>query len=87
MADLDIGVPTGGRIQRGSRRDPKRARPMVFYGTSIVQGACASRPGRDLIGRDGEGTVDGIHPTDLGLMRLAETMQPALESILENNAE
>lgn len=40
---LEIGIKAGSTIARG----PKRAdeRPIVFYGTSITHGGCASRPG------------------------------------------
>jgi hypothetical protein len=40
---LEVGVKTGSTFARG----PKRAneRPIVFYGTSITHGGCASRPG------------------------------------------
>ena len=34
---------------------------------------------RDIIGHDGEATVDGIHFTDLGFMRYAEILYPILE--------
>lgn len=36
-----------------------------------------------MIGWDGEGTVDGIHFTDLGFMRYAEYLYPTLKAILE----
>ncbi len=39
--------------------------------------------GDQLLGDDGEGTVDSSHPTDLGFMRQAEIMRTALEPILE----
>lgn len=40
---LEIGLPEGSTFQP---RDPVReVRPVVFYGTSITQGGCASRPG------------------------------------------
>jgi len=39
-------------------------------------------PGEDLLGDDGEGTVDSSHPTDLGFMRQASVFRPVLESIL-----
>lgn len=35
-----------------------------------------------LIGMDGEGTVDGCHPNDLGMMRQAEGMAPTVVEIL-----
>jgi lysophospholipase L1-like esterase len=31
---------------------------------------------------DGEGTVDGVHPTDLGFQRLAESLTPVLRKVL-----
>ena len=37
-----IGVPQGARFEPVA---PRQERPIVFYGTSIMQGACASRPG------------------------------------------
>jgi lysophospholipase L1-like esterase len=41
---LDIGVPEGSDLKPATPR-PQGARPVVFYGTSITQGGCASRPG------------------------------------------
>jgi lysophospholipase L1-like esterase len=38
---LEIGVPKGAKFQGL----PPRGKPVVFYGTSITHGACASRPG------------------------------------------
>jgi len=40
-------------------------------------------PGDHLLGDDGEGTVDGVHPTDLGFLRMAETIGPVLRKILK----
>lgn len=39
---LEIGVTRNAAFEP---IEPRSARPMVFYGTSIMQGACASRPG------------------------------------------
>jgi hypothetical protein len=39
---LQIGVPTGVKFQPIA---PRKKKPIVFYGTSITHGACASRPG------------------------------------------
>ena len=39
---LRIGVPTGAAFEPIA---PRTAKPIVFYGTSITHGACASRPG------------------------------------------
>ena len=38
--------------------------------------------GDALLGEDGEATVDGTHPTDLGFMRMAETLTPVIEPLL-----
>ncbi len=35
-------------------------------------------PGTDLIGNDGEGTVDGVHPNDLGMDRQARCLLPVV---------
>ncbi len=37
----------------------------------------------NLLGQDGEGTIDGSHPTDLGFERQAREFQKALSSILK----
>lgn len=42
IRDLEIGVPTGSDFTPLAKM---REKPIVIYGTSIAQGACASRPG------------------------------------------
>ena len=42
VESLEIGVPSGARFE-GLK--PRSEKPLVFYGTSITHGACASRPG------------------------------------------
>ena len=39
--------------------------------------------GDELIGADGEGTTDGSHPNDLGMMRYADALEPTLRSLLK----
>ena len=39
---LEIGVPKGAKFEPLA---PRKTKPLVFYGTSITHGACASRPG------------------------------------------
>jgi len=39
-------------------------------------------PGALLLGDDGEGTVDGVHATDVGFSRLAAVIAPVLRSLL-----
>ena len=45
VSSVEIGVPEGCVLARAAPRPAERARPIVFYGTSITQGGCASRPG------------------------------------------
>lgn len=39
--------------------------------------------GDQLLGQDGEATVDGTHPTDLGFLRMADAMEPILREALK----
>jgi hypothetical protein len=41
------------------------------------------KKGDGMIGDDYEGTVDGVHPNDLGMMRMAEALQPAIEKLVK----
>ncbi len=43
--ELEIGVDEGAVIEAPAVESPKAERPVVMYGTSILQGGCASRPG------------------------------------------
>ncbi len=38
--------------------------------------------GEHLVGEDGEAAVDGSHPSDLGMMRIAESLEPVLNRVL-----
>ena len=42
VTKLEIGIDNNALINKAS---PNPAKPIVFYGTSITQGGCASRPG------------------------------------------
>lgn len=49
-----LGVPQGSKLTAAPERPSGQRKPIVFYGTSITQGGCASRPGAGhpaLIGR------------------------------------
>lgn len=41
----EISVPEGAKLEPGPPRTEEHAKPILFYGTSITHGACASRPG------------------------------------------
>ena len=40
-------------------------------------------PGDVLLGPDGEDTVDGTHPTDLGFLRMADAIEPLLRRLVD----
>lgn len=42
IESLEIGVPAGASFRFSP---PRKKKPILFYGTSIMQGGCASRPG------------------------------------------
>lgn len=45
LDSLAVGVPEGYRLEGPIENTPKAGSPIVMYGTSILQGGCASRPG------------------------------------------
>ena len=42
---VEIGVPSDAKLEKAAPRPRAKRRPIVYYGTSIAQGGCASRPG------------------------------------------
>ncbi|HWQ90402.1 MAG TPA: SGNH/GDSL hydrolase family protein, partial [Clostridia bacterium] len=44
-ASVELGVPEGSNLCQAGDWGHGRRKPIVFYGTSILHGACASRPG------------------------------------------
>ncbi len=45
VSSVEIGIPKANFLAPGPAYDEAHAKPIVFYGTSICQGGCASRPG------------------------------------------
>jgi len=45
VSSVELGLPKGASLARGEDYKPAYRKPIVFYGTSITQGGCASRPG------------------------------------------
>lgn len=43
--------------------------------------------GRRLFGPDGEGTVDGVHPTDLGFVQMADAIAPVVKAALKTSRQ
>ncbi|OWK34488.1 SGNH/GDSL hydrolase family protein [Fimbriiglobus ruber] len=45
VSSVEIGLPPGAKLMKPDERPAGHRKPVVFYGTSITQGGCASRPG------------------------------------------
>jgi hypothetical protein len=45
VKSLELGIPSTNRLSTPSAAETAGRKPIVFYGTSITQGGCASRPG------------------------------------------
>ncbi|MCQ2135444.1 MAG: SGNH/GDSL hydrolase family protein [Bacteroidales bacterium] len=45
VSSLEIGVDADARIDAPKVDSPRAAKPVVMYGTSVLQGGCANRPG------------------------------------------
>lgn len=67
-------VKVNARLREIYARLVKAGQRRLFY----VSGA-------KLIGTDGEATVDGTHPTDLGFLRMADAIEPVLRRALKSN--
>lgn len=79
VSSLQIGVDEGAVLAQPAVDSPKRAKPVVMYGTSILQGGCANRPGMahtNIIGRrlDREVINLGFSGNALLDMEIAELM-------------
>lgn len=45
VSSVELGIPKDASITKAPPRPTERSKPIVFYGTSITHGGCASRPG------------------------------------------
>lgn len=45
VSSVEIGLPKTAKLNKADPRPEGKRKPVVFYGTSITQGGCASRPG------------------------------------------
>jgi len=45
VSKVEIGLPADAKLWQAPSRSAGKEKPLVFYGTSITHGACASRPG------------------------------------------
>ena len=45
VTSVEVGIPKAAKLWKAPPRPRERQKPIIFYGTSITQGGCASRPG------------------------------------------
>ena len=125
IAEIKLGIDAAATVSAPPPHASGVTKPVVFYGTSITHGGCASRPDVPLVFAeacdvwcgpagemdrfirgvyekltaegwkklvylpktnmypgDAEGTVDGCHPNDLGMMSLAKAFGQAVSEAL-----
>ncbi|MEP6755825.1 MAG: SGNH/GDSL hydrolase family protein [Chthonomonadales bacterium] len=83
VTKLEIGVDAGAKFEPMA---PDKRKPIVFYGTSICQGACASRPGiayTSIVGRMFDEPVinlgfSGNGRMDSGVVDLLAELDPSI---------
>ncbi len=86
VTSVQIGIREESSIGKAPPRAPERRKPICFYGTSIVQGGCASRPGMvhtAILGRRLDYPVinlgfSGNGPMELEMARFLAELDPAV---------
>lgn len=79
VKSIEIGVDKGAYIEQPAVNSPSQEKPIVMYGSSILQGGCASRPGMaftNIIARRTDRTVFNLGFSGNALldMEIAELM-------------
>ena len=79
VKSIGIGVDKGAYIEQPAVNSPSQEKPIVMYGSSILQGGCASRPGMaftNIISRETARTVFNLGFSGNALldMEIAELM-------------
>ena len=86
VSAVEVGLPKGAFLSKAPPRETTYQKPIVFYGTSITQGGCASRPGMvhtALLGRRFERPVinlgfSGNGRMDPSVVELLAELDPAV---------
>jgi len=84
----NLEYPAGKFVTATSQKiDPKNAKLREIHRRLVRAGQKRIYLFRSdkFIGDDGEATVDGVHPTDLGFMRMAEALEPVLQRALKGS--
>lgn len=86
VSAVEVGLPKDAFFSKGPARPASNQKPLVFYGTSITQGGCASRPGMvhtAILGRRFERPVinlgfSGNGKMDPAVVELLADLDPAV---------
>jgi hypothetical protein len=86
VSAVEVGLPKDAFLSKAPPREPAYQKPIVFYGTSITQGGCASRPGMvhtAILGRRFERPVinlgfSGSGRMDPAVVELLAELDPAV---------
>jgi hypothetical protein len=79
VSEVEIGISAGDFLAKAPARPAERRRPLLFYGTSITHGCCASRPGMThpaMVGRELDWPVINLGFSGSG------KMEPAMAELI-----
>lgn len=79
VSSVELGIPKANKLAKAEPRPAGRERPILFYGTSITQGGCASRPGMvhtAILGRKFDWSVINLGFSGSG------KMEPAMATLM-----
>lgn len=73
--------------ERRQRNDTSRQAFRAAYERLVADGVEGLHyvEGEHLLGNDGDGSTDGSHPSDLGMMRMADALDPVLRPLLRKD--
>jgi hypothetical protein len=85
---MEEAIPPDAFTQERTLQTPKSAILQKVYNERAGEwgGRLYLVRGDTLRGTDGEGTVDGIHPSDVGFMRMADALTPFISRVLAAHA-
>lgn len=81
LYDSDYLNPDAGIHDRVKKKNAELKRAFDALKKSGVSGL-HYRTNDGLIGSDREGTVDGVHPNDIGMLRIADALYPTVRKLL-----
>lgn len=81
LVNLEIGVESKAVISNPQVDSPHKEKPVVFYGTSITQGGCASRAGMSYPNQLSRMLNRQI--INLGFLRISQNLYPVIRNLIK----